>query len=163
MPLRGPAKAREPNMKSSHRIKVSVGGACLAVLALSVAWRARHATVEAAPEKRQDGMDKAMKLVTEKGAANCGQVGPRDDRSAADACGVASFKAKKPFHVRYDLQGIDSYVAEGMVGNSKGQLYIFSYDSDPSGGSNVGERVGKSLCAHPKIVTKDGKQHLECG
>jgi hypothetical protein len=96
------------------------------------------------------------------GAVDCGYVAVRRDRSAADMCSVEAFQGRKAFFVRYDVQGIDSRVSEGVVGTAKGEVYQYNYDSDPSGGRHVGERVTEKLCSNLKVVTVEGKQRIEC-
>jgi len=62
------------------------------------------------------------------GAADCGQVkslaGP-DVQKASD-CAMASAKAKKPFHVEYDMPGL----AVGVAGNSSGKLFAVQSEVD---------------------------------
>jgi hypothetical protein len=96
------------------------------------------------------------------GAKDCGSVLPGRDRQRADACAVKAFKAKRPFFVRYYLQGIDSIVADGMSGDAAGVVYLYNYDSDPSGRGNIGERVSERRCEKPKVVKEKGVRRIRC-
>ena len=77
---------------------------------------------------------------------NCGVV-PIDGASeAANQCVDSAYQAKKAFTVVYNLQGMDSVVARGLAGNAQGEIRSYYYDSDPSGGSNVGARILAHEC-----------------
>jgi hypothetical protein len=49
-------------------------------------------------------------------------------------------KAGKPFRVRYELTGADSYVADALVRLPDGTVQALSYDSDATGGAVGHER-----------------------
>jgi len=101
---------------------------------------------------RGDKLEHVSRRIAVRGAIDCGRVTPFGDRAEANGRVVAAFKARKPFRVRYDGIGIDSRVAVAIVGTVDGRIYILDYDSDPSGGSGVGECVTQSLCTNPVIV-----------
>ena len=95
-------------------------------------------------------------------ATDCGQVPFTGNSSSADACSVAAFKAKQPFYVRYDLEGMDSTIAQIFIGTSQGQIYIIFYDSDPSGGSGAAATITEDLCTNPRISTDKGRERITC-
>ena len=72
-------------------------------------------------------------------AVNCGRVAIKEDPQSATSCALHSFRAKKPFRVRYDLHGIDSSVAMGLV-FSKGKLVQFWYDDYSGAGSHPDDK-----------------------
>jgi hypothetical protein len=91
---------------------------------------------------------------------NCGRVAIRENPKAATDCGLSSFKAKKAFRVRYDLHGIDSNLAAGLVLSPNGKLFELYFDSDPSGGGHSqNQQCQVMTCPQPYAlhVTKTGK------
>jgi hypothetical protein len=113
------------------------------------------------------GLETAMRRRAGAEAADCGRVRIGQDRRSADACAVEAFEAGKPFFVRYDLQGIDSIVADGMSGDARGVIYLYTYDSGPSGGGNVGgnagERISEQECDIAKVVPVKEGRRIQCG
>ncbi len=95
-------------------------------------------------------------------AVDCGRVPVQGNRDVVDGCSVAMFKAGKPFYARYDFKGIDSRIAKILLRTPQGKMYLLHYDSDPSGGSGVGEAVGEDRCLNPQIVNFAGQQRVEC-
>jgi hypothetical protein len=74
-------------------------------------------------------------------AVDCGRVLIQGDPEIATECALAAQKAGKPFRVRYDLQGIDSFVAVAIVRTQVGTVESLMWDSDPSGGGRRGPGV----------------------
>ena len=62
-------------------------------------------------------------------ALNCGSVGIRQNPESATDCALTAFAHKFPFYVRYDLQGIDSQVSAGLVGDAGENVGFVEYDS----------------------------------
>ena len=50
------------------------------------------------------------------------------------------------------MQGIDSYVAYGLVSKKDGSFMVFTYDSDPSGGGGSPSRFITKPCVSPAAV-----------
>lgn len=79
-------------------------------------------------------------------------------------CGMAAARAKQPFWTFAQLQGIDSWFAEGLVGGSDGLIRHFSYDSSPSG--NLADdsrfRLDMSACARPPVRIRNGYATFAC-
>jgi hypothetical protein len=96
-------------------------------------------------------------------AVDCGRVAPRGDTKKATDCALAANKAGKPFRVRYDLQGIDSYVGVAMVRLPDGTVEALSYDSDPmGGGGRAHEMVGVRKCPAPVQLYTSPQGRLTC-
>ncbi len=58
--------------------------------------------------------------------------------SAVRNCVLDSLRTAAPFHVTFDVWGIDSTVGEGVIGHRVGDRLVvehLEYDSDPCGGS----------------------------
>ncbi len=96
-------------------------------------------------------------------AVDCGRVGPRAEPKKATDCALEANKAGKPFRVRYDMQGIDSFVAVAMVRLPDGTVEGLSYDSDPMGGGGRAHEIVRVLtCPTPVRLDVTPKGHLSC-
>jgi hypothetical protein len=80
------------------------------------------------------------------GAVNCGHVVVGASAVAVNQCVADQTARAAPFYARYDVQGTDSSVAYGVVRSAQGQSSVWFFDSDPSGGSNVGAHVAQTVC-----------------
>jgi hypothetical protein len=74
-------------------------------------------------------------------AVDCGRVPIAGDPKAASDCALTAQNKGKPFRVRYDIPGIDSFLAVAMVRTPIGTVSVLQYDSDPSGGGRRGGGV----------------------
>jgi hypothetical protein len=110
-----------------------------------------------------DLLEKRSQQLAGPNALDCGRVAPRVEPKKATDCALAANKAGKPFRVRYDMQGIDSYVAVAFVRLPDGTVEALSYDSDPAGGGGrAHEVVGVSKCPLPINLYATPKGHLTC-
>ena len=148
---------------------LSISKMCVVSLAISVAAPCRLAVISQSPaaeaasiSSAEDGLDKAMRLRAGKDAIDCGSVRRDEDSDTTDECVANGHARKRPFVARYDLRGIDSVVAEGVAGNAAGEVYVFRYDSDPSGGSNVGERIKEETCRGVQIIKGKRGRRIKC-
>jgi hypothetical protein len=124
----------------------------------------------AAHARGSDGLDRAIEEANHGGrelvgsnAVDCGEAGIEDrDRARADACIVAAFTAKRPFIALVYLQGVDSVVGHVLAGTPSGMVRRFSFDSDPSGGGNVGAQTYVRECLAPEVVDVRGAKRLVC-
>jgi hypothetical protein len=64
-------------------------------------------------------------------------------------CGVAAASNRKGFWTFTQSPGIDSWVAQGLVGTPEGTVYRFSFDSAPCGGPDCAARISFERCAKP--------------
>ena len=97
-------------------------------------------------------------------ATDCGSVGIDEDRTKIDACVVAAFEKGTPFYAVYVEQGIDSQVSNAVASDGA-NVWTLDYDSDPSGGGDVGAVVYQSTCVDPTVKDKKaepGHERLSC-
>jgi len=68
-------------------------------------------------------------------------------------CGVDAAARRQPFSTFRQLQGIDSWVANGLIGTADGTIQRFSWDSAPCGlpGQCTG-RLETTPCRNPSIA-----------
>jgi hypothetical protein len=96
-------------------------------------------------------------------AIDCGRVLIQGDPEIATECALAAQKAGKPFRVRYDLQGIDSFVAVAIVRTEVGTVESLLWDSDPSGGGRSGPGVVfPRRCPEPVHLWVDPHGRVNC-
>lgn len=69
------------------------------------------------------------------------------------ACGAAAASSKRAFWTLKQDQGIDSWVANGILGTTEGIIYRFSYDSAPCGGPGCASRITFQRCDQPSAAT----------
>ena len=85
-----------------------------------------------------------MRCSGARAGARRGQLRPRRPgapSTATDQCIADQGAAGAPFYAHYDVQGIDSRVALGVVRDPNGQTSVLLWDSDPSGGSGAPARI----------------------
>jgi hypothetical protein len=69
------------------------------------------------------------------------------------ACGVTAASANRAFWTFKQDQGIDSWVASGILGTGDGTVYRFTYDSAPCGGPGCPSRISFERCDTPIAAT----------
>jgi len=107
-----------------------------------------------------DRLDSTSIALAGPGAVDCGRVRLRGDPKVATDCALNAFSHKTPFRVRYDLQGIDSFPALGIVGTPDAKLYELHFDSDAMGrGRQFGAQTLQTLpCPDPPaLVPSDNR------
>jgi hypothetical protein len=110
-----------------------------------------------------DLLEKRSRQLAGPNAVDCGRVAPRLEPKKATDCALAANKAGKPFRVRYDMRGIDSFVAVAFVRSPDGTVQGLNYDSDPAGGGGrAHEVVGVSQCPLPVHLYATPSGHLTC-
>jgi len=112
-----------------------------------------------------DRMEQESGLLMGKQGVDCGRVPVRGDPKPATDCALKAQASGKPFRVRYDIMGIDSAVAGGIVRTPGGQLYGLSFDSDPSGSGSTslsGQVVRETLCPMPIHLWVNPKGRINC-
>jgi len=110
----------------------------------------------------EDKLEIESKRLAGLGAIDCGRVKIQSDPKDATACAIGAQKAAKPFRIRYDLQGIDSLVAVAIVRTPSGTVGSLTYDSDPSGGGQVGEVVYPKRCPEPVHLWINPSGRINC-
>ena len=123
------------------------------------------------PEPGRNLLDEKLRSIAAHGPSfNCGWVGTRQKPDAASDCALAAFADKKPFYVRYDLQGIDSTVSAGLAGDLSGNVYFVEYDSMgwetdglPKGAEVTdGKHIYTEPCPRPVKLRKTQTGRLSC-
>jgi hypothetical protein len=104
----------------------------------------------------KDRLESASISLAGPGAVDCGRVPPHGDPKEATDCTLNAVSHRTPFRVRYDLQGIDSFPALGIVGTSDGKLYELHFDSDAMGhGRRFGAQTLQTLsCPEPPVLSQ---------
>jgi len=111
-----------------------------------------------------DAMDWKSHYLAGFHSVDCGRVKIRGDASQATHCALDANAKGQPFRVIYQIQGIDSIVAGGIVRTHEGKLFALSYDSCPSGCgfSLLRQRVTVSSCPEPYHLYVNPKARINC-
>jgi hypothetical protein len=112
-----------------------------------------------------DAWERQSRKLSGSRAIDCGRVSVRGNPKAATACALNSFREGKPFRVRYDLQGIDSDVAAGLVYTPEGILYGLDFDGDPSGQGGTSwsrQRIEQAACPLPLKIYVNPNGRVNC-
>jgi hypothetical protein len=109
-----------------------------------------------------DAMEICSRRLAGSRARDCGVVHVGDDPAGATKCAITSARKKAPFRVRYNLQGIDSDIAEGFVMTPAGKLFELRFDGDPGGGGGTNperQRLSKHWCSRDRLYidTRTGR------
>ena len=70
----------------------------------------------------------------------------KDQSELVSRCADAARQAAQPWFFFVEGSAIDSWVATGLMGNRKGEVKVFWYDSAPCGGSHCGESFEVYRC-----------------
>jgi hypothetical protein len=97
-------------------------------------------------------------------STNCGRVRIREDATKATECALKANSDGRPFRVVYDIQGIDSTVAGGIVSKAVGKLLALEFDGCPTGCgfSMLQQRVSIVSCPQPNRLYFNPKRRLNC-
>ena len=107
-------------------------------------------------------IDASARNLAGPGATDCGSVGIGEDPTAVDACVIDAFQKGTAFYAVYEHQGTDSQVMTAFVSDGS-SVWTLNYDSDPSGGSDVGAVIDQSTCIEPTVKNgKSGSEELSC-
>jgi len=112
-----------------------------------------------------DRMELESRLLMGDHGVDCGRVKVSGNPTSATACALKAQADGKPFRVRYDIMGIDSAVAGGIVRTPTGQLYALSFDGDPAGQGGISysrQVLGKSQCPQPIHLWVNPKGRINC-
>jgi hypothetical protein len=78
----------------------------------------------------EDAMDLRSRSLVGADGIDCGRVKVNGDPKMATDCALKAESEGRPFRVRYDIQGIDSEVAGGVVRTPSGDLYGLWFDRE---------------------------------
>jgi hypothetical protein len=96
-------------------------------------------------------------------AMDCGRVAIAGNPKVASGCALAAQSAGKPFRVRYDIQGFDSFVAVAIVRTPIRTVGALQYDSDPAGGGGrAHEVVYPKRCPEPVHLWLNPSGRINC-
>ena len=104
--------------------------------------------------------------------ADCGQFFIsqfRQDASAAElrravACVAEHAANGTPAWIVVQRQGIDSWIAIGLLVGRDGKVRYYSYDNDPSGGGGTEPRFREGTCGAPIVDDGNKKEPtITCG
>ena len=77
-------------------------------------------------EKDRAELDRRLALLAGNGVRttmDCGRIAVSQDRAPASECALNALMNKKPFHVRFDLQGYEGIYVFGLAGDGSENLY----------------------------------------
>jgi hypothetical protein len=92
---------------------------------------------------------------------DCQESGSRADDAKLSDCALKAFATQRPFYVRFDSTGINTWGYWGLAGDANGNVSIVNFDSyEPSGKDQP--RLTVYTCPKPVALSKrDGM--LGCG
>ena len=97
-------------------------------------------------------------------SVDCGWVNIGQDPSKATACALGANAKGKSFRIVYQVQGIDSTVAGGIVRTPEGKLLALEFDSCPSGCgySETEQSTVVTPCPQPYHLYVNPKGRINC-
>jgi hypothetical protein len=112
-----------------------------------------------------DAMDWRSRSLAGWHAINCGTVRTHRNPAAATSCALKAQSEGRPFPVRYNIIGIDSDVAAGLVRTPDGHLYGIGFTGNifGQGGTSLRlQRVGQKPCPEPLHLYVNARGRLNC-
>jgi len=141
---------------------VLVGLAAVGAFAF-LALRSRSHDRPVAREPAVDLLEQQSKQLAGPYSVDCGEVLVGGDPKTATDCALAANKAGNAFRVRYDMRGIDSFVAVAIVRTPSGAVGELQYDSDPmGGGGRAHEMVYPKRCPEPVHLWVNPSGRIDC-
>jgi len=135
-----------------------------AVIALALVYPACKPPQQATPWGDDSLNTVSLKLGSAE-AVNCGRVPIRGDPKPATGCVLTAFSNKRPFRVRYDLHGVDSEIAFGVVGTPEGKVFEIDFDGNPAGGGRTPPGGGMTTiktCPMPIVLKVSASGGVFC-
>jgi hypothetical protein len=77
-------------------------------------------------------------------------------------CGLAAASDRRAFWTFKQVQGIDSWIASGILGTREGVMYRFDYDGAPCGGPDCPSRIGFQRCDKPAAASSPVRSEFRC-
>jgi hypothetical protein len=112
-----------------------------------------------------DAMDWRSRSLAGWNATNCGTVRTHGDPAAATRCALKAQSEGRLFRVRYNIIGIDSDVAAGLVRTPDGHLYGVGFTGNifAQGGTSLRlQRVSQKPCPEPLHLYINPRGRLNC-
>ena len=105
------------------------------------------------PEESRAAVDGKLVLLAGHGAItaiDCGRIAVYQEATPASECALNALMDKKPFHVRFDLQGYEGIYSFGLAGDGSENLYAVEDDGLLMDMPTVaGTRIGITPCPKP--------------
>ncbi len=82
-------------------------------------------------------MDRRLHKLAGAKAIDCGRVAVNESAEKSTACALDAFHRSNPFHVSYEMKGIDAQLSDGVALDSSGNGYGVIFDSLGVSGENL--------------------------
>lgn len=113
-----------------------------------------------APKPKPAGLSDALAQLEQPDAVECGRVNVwTKQRAFADACAVTALRAKKPFRLRYEIEGRRESTSVTIIGNRQGHVYFLSKTQGCCDDPAIEDDY---LCKHPTVAKVGGKLRIAC-
>jgi len=99
-----------------------------------------------------------LKKLAGDGALDCGMVGNFETPDGASNCALKAREGKRPFFVRYSVQGIDTEQVLGFAGAADGAVFSVWYFGE---GYTTGVKLSQKERARNMKLTDDGRISIE--
>lgn len=105
------------------------------------------------PDEASAVIDSKLELLAGHGVMstlNCGRIAASQNRGPATECALQALIKKKPFHVRFDLQGWEGVYYLGLAGDHSQNLYAVEDASMLGDAPQIpGSRIAATPCPKP--------------
>ena len=127
--------------------------------------------VPKAPVRHQQALPDLTSFVTRVAGAppiDCGQYPlsrrphadvPREELQRSLACGLDAQRARRAFWTMFQLQGQESWMAEGFVGAADGTIFLYAYNDSPCGTVGCPATFTLRRCLEPR-AGRNGEGNL---
>ncbi len=114
------------------------------------------------PGSRPDLLQSSFDSLVPAPFTDCGHA-TRESAERVLTCTCENLAAQRPFVASFLEQGIDSEIVIGLASAAPGEIVRVWFDSDPSGGGNVGARIHfVEPCPQPIFQRVNGLVMVEC-
>jgi len=117
-----------------------------------------------APNGKQpwlNAMEQDLLLHIAKDSQLCGFVALGQPSHEAVTCARHGLATSSPFHVAFQVSGVDSVIWRALVTDASGFAQLALWDSNPSGRRSLRPRLQLEPCAEP-VVTGSAEEPLSC-
>jgi len=118
------------------------------------------------PEKDRAELDRRLAILAGNGVripVDCGRTAVNQDATPASECALNALMNKKPFHVRFDLQGYEGIYVFGLAGDGSENLYaVEDYSLLQDMTPVAGARIDVTPCPKPIETRMTARGILTC-
>jgi len=124
----------------------SAGLLCIALTSLSLT------SAEAVQQNQTKSLEPLIEQVTgRESVVNCGEYAistPRSEEALLKslACAEDSVKENKPSRIVVQMQGLDTFMAQGVLSDATGRVFFFDYIGTPCGGPGCEPTFERKAC-----------------